>query len=84
VVTPECAAAVFNAIDADPGRKWRFQIERGHFDGDLGNNRRIALYAGALCDFFDPSQRPIDAMGRWESLMHEGVTTPDGEQVEPL
>ena len=84
VVDPACAAAVFNAIDADPGRKWRFLIDHGHHDGDTANNRRIALYARALCDFFDPSRAPIALMNRWEPLMHSGTTTPDGEAVEEL
>lgn len=76
IVSPECAAAVFNAIDADPGRKWRFLIQRGHGDGDTTNTRRIALYAQALCDFFDPQQTPIEAMSRWEPLMHDGLNPP--------
>lgn len=82
IVSPQCAAAVFNSIDADPGRKWRFLIERGHHDSDTTNNRRIALYAQALCDFFDPYQIPIQAMSRWEPLMHDGLTPPTG--VEPI
>lgn len=82
VVLPQCAAAVFNAIDADPGRKWRFLIDRGHHDTDTANNRRIALYARALCDFFDPQQTPIAAMSRWEPLMHDGLTPP--ADVEPI
>lgn len=81
VVAPECAAAVFNAIDADPGRKWRFLIEHGHFDGDVGTNRRIALYRRALCDFFDPDAAPIRSLDRWESVMHEGTRTPDGTEI---
>ena len=84
IVPPECAAAVFNAVDADPGRKWRFQIDDGHFDGDTANNRRIALFARSMCDFFDPDLRPIDAMGPWEPMMHAGFSTPEGEQVEAL
>jgi cephalosporin-C deacetylase-like acetyl esterase len=83
VVSPECAAAVFNAIDADPGRKWRFLIDQGHHDADTANNRRIALYARALCDFFDPYQTPIEAMSRWEPLTHDGLTPPaDIEAIE--
>lgn len=76
VVAPHCAAAVFNAIDADPGRKWRFIIDHGHHDGDTTNTRRIALYAKALCDFFDPGSVPIGSMKRWEPLMHAGLTPP--------
>ena len=82
VVAPECAAAVFNAIDADPGRKWRFLIDHGHCDGDTANNRRIALYARALCDFFDPHQSPMASMRRWEPLMHAGLTPPNGIEIE--
>lgn len=82
IVSPECSAAVFNSVDADPGRKWRFLIERGHHDGDHNNTRRIAMYARALCDFFDPHQRPIEAMSRWEPLMHGGLTPP--VDVDPI
>lgn len=82
VVSPECAAAVFNSIDADPGRKWRFLIEHGHHEGNTDNTRRIALFARALCDFFDPHQTPIDGMTRWEPLMHAGLGEPSG--VEPI
>lgn len=76
VVLPECAAAVFNAIDADPGRKWRFLIDQGHHEGDTSNMRRMALYRRALCDFFDPHQTPIESMTHWEGLMHGGLTPP--------
>lgn len=82
VVAPQCAAGVFNAIDADPGRKWRFIIEHGHHEGDTTHTRRIALYTMALCDFFDPGSAPIASMKRWEPLMHEGLTPPPG--VEPV
>jgi len=82
VVAPECAAAVFNSIDADPGRKWRFLIEHGHHEGDTSNNRRIALYRRALCDFFDPHRAPMEALKGWESLMHEGVTPPKGISID--
>ncbi len=81
IVAPECAAAVFNAIDADPGRKWRFLIDRGHSDGDRENTRRIALYARSLCDFFDPHSTPIRSMSRWEPLMHSGLTPPSGVEI---
>lgn len=67
VVPGEAAAAVYNAIEADPGRKWRMCIERGHVDGDVALTRRIATFNRALEDFFDPDQRPIDAMHTWDS-----------------
>jgi cephalosporin-C deacetylase-like acetyl esterase len=76
VVAPTTAAAVLNAIDSDPGRKWRFLIEQGHFEGDVGVNRRIAMYRRALCDFFDPGVAPIRSMKRWEPSMHRGTEVP--------
>ena len=82
IVSPKCAAAVFNAIDADPGRKWRFLIDQGHHDGDTTNNRRIALYARALCDFFDPRQRPMASLHRWDPLMHDGLAPPAGVRMD--
>jgi len=72
------AAAVFNAIDADPGKKWRFVVPFGHFEGGLANARRHALFEHAMIDFFDPSRRPIDSMARWEPILHTGVLSPDG------
>lgn len=81
VVPPHCAAAVFNSIDADPGRKWRFLIDHGHHDGDRATNRRIALYRRALCDFFDPDRAPIRSLDPWECLMHEGDRAPDGTEI---
>lgn len=81
VVPAQCAAAAFNAIDADPGKKWRFVIDHGHHDGDTHTNRRIALYRRALCDFFDPKRMPIHSMDRWERVMHEGTRTPDGDEI---
>ncbi len=81
VVPPHCAAAVFNSIDADPGRKWRLLIDHGHHDGDRATNRRIALYRRALCDFFDPDQTPIRSLDPWECLMHDGYRTPNGMEI---
>lgn len=78
VVPPGCAAAAFNSIDADPGRKWRFLIEYGHHGGDPKTNRRTVLFRRALCDFFDPGVLPIRAMDRWESIMHHGTRPPAG------
>lgn len=72
------AAAVFNAIDADPGRKWRFIVPYGHFDGGVANARRHALFERAMIDFFDPVHRPIDSMAPWEPILHEGISAPDG------
>ncbi len=63
------AAAVFNAIDADPGQKWRFCIPYGHRHGDTHNTRRVALFQQSLADFFDPSRCPMDSMSDWEPRM---------------
>ncbi|MBO6513964.1 MAG: alpha/beta fold hydrolase [Phycisphaerales bacterium] len=63
------AAAVFNAIDADPGNKWRFCVPYGHYSGDTHNTRRIATFGRVLNDFFDPSRLPMDSLDAWESEM---------------
>ena len=72
------AAAVFNAIDADPGRKWRFVVPYGHFEGSIANTRRHVLYERTLTDFFHPDRLPIDSMEHWEPILHQGITGPDG------
>lgn len=63
------AAAVYNAVDSDPGQKWRFCVPMGHRAGDTHNTRRVALFGKLLGDFFDPGRMPIDAMGEWEPEM---------------
>lgn len=78
VVPPECSAAVFNAIDADPGRKWRFVVPRSHCDLRGDNARRHALFEQARADFFDPACVPIESMTRWEPLLHNGLEPPGG------
>lgn len=70
------ASAVFNSIDADPGRKWRFAVPFGHFEGGLNNARRHALFERTLHDFLDPRQLPIESMSRWESVLHDGTKEP--------
>jgi len=67
------AAAVYNAIDADPGQKWRFCIPLGHCQGDTQSTRRVVTFHQALTDFFDPAQSPIDSMTEWESRMPMGT-----------
>jgi len=88
IVPAPTAAAVFNAIDADPARKWRFLVPYGHIDGGISNARRHALFERCMGDFFDPAQRPIRSMQPWEDLMHTGNRAPDGwspklAQAEP-
>lgn len=63
------SAAVFNAIDSDPGQKWRFCVPFGHRAGDIANTRRVALFGKALNDFFDPSRTPMESMAGWEAEM---------------
>jgi len=72
VAPAPAAAAVFNAIDADPGRKWRFCVPYGHRAGDTHNTRRVARFGKSLGDFFDPQRRPIDSMAGWETDMWLG------------
>lgn len=78
IVPAPTAAAVFNAIDADPARKWRYLTPYGHIDGGISNARRHALFERCMGDFFDPAQRPVDSMKAWEPLMHTGDHAPDG------
>ncbi len=72
------AAAAFNAIDADPGRKWRFVVPFGHFEGGIANARRHALFERTMIDFFNPSMLPIESMTPWEPILHDGIRGPDG------
>ena len=75
------AAAVFNAIEADPGRKWRFVVPYGHFDGGIANARRHALFERCLTEFFDPSHLPIESMTRWEPYLHDGAPSNEDQQI---
>jgi len=80
VVPAPAAAAVYNAIDSGPGRKWRFVVPYGHCpDAGIANARRHALYERAMVDFFDPARRPMDSMERWEPIMNDGDQGPNGE-----
>lgn len=78
IVPAPTAAAVFNAVDADPARKWRFLTPYGHIDGGISNARRHALFERCMGDFFDPAHRPIQSMQAWEPIMHAGDKAPDG------
>jgi cephalosporin-C deacetylase-like acetyl esterase len=78
IVPAPTAAGVFNAIDADPARKWRFLVPYGHIDGGISNARRHALYERCMGDFFDPARRPSETMHPWEHVMHSGDKAPDG------
>lgn len=76
IVPAPTAAAVFNAIDADPARKWRFLVPYGHIDGGITNARRHALFERCMVDFFEPDRRPIELMEAWEPVLHEGDRAP--------
>lgn len=78
IVPAPTAAAIFNAIDADPARKWRFLVPYGHIDGGISNARRHALFERCMADFFDPAQRPVELLAPWEAVMHTGDRAPDG------
>ncbi|MCC6677165.1 MAG: acetylxylan esterase [Phycisphaerales bacterium] len=66
------AAAVFNALGSDPGRKWRFVVPYGHFDGGLRPARRIALFERAREEFLDPARPVEESMKMWEPVMTGG------------
>ncbi len=83
IVPAPTAAAVFNAIDADPARKWRFLVPYGHIDGGITNARRHALFERCLADYFDPARRPIDLMEGWEPALHAGDDAPASDAPAP-
>ena len=62
VVPAPSAAAVFNALGSDPGRKWRFVTRYGHFDGGLADLRRHAQFEQAADAFLDPAADPEESM----------------------
>jgi len=66
VVAPRAAAALFNAINADPGRKWRVLVDQGHSEADYADKRRDAAYRRLERAFLDPGAAPIDTMGAWD------------------
>ncbi len=75
VVPAPAAAAVFNAIGADTGHKWRFVVPMGHSNGDLASARRHAEFEKCSLDFLDPSHSPQAGMRRW-------FGAPDGDAPE--
>ncbi|TVQ61569.1 MAG: hypothetical protein EA378_07365 [Phycisphaerales bacterium] len=81
VVPAPAAAAVFNALRADPGLKWRFVVPYGHFDGGLGAARRHALFERCRTAFLDPRRSPEESMGEWEPRLHHGDQGPPGETL---
>ncbi len=83
VVPAPAAAAVFNALGAEPGRKYRFVVPFGHADAGPANARRHALFRRCVTDFLDPSRRPRDSMRAWSGLLGAGEAQDEtGEQGE--
>lgn len=78
VVPAPTAAAVFNALAADPGRKWRFVTPFGHYDGGLRNARRHAMFDLAVDSFLDPTMSLPDSMCPWEPVLWSGERAPEG------
>ncbi len=80
VVPPPAAAAVFNALGAAPGWKWRFVTRTGHGSGHgaeaVADLRRHALCTRLTNEFLDPIEYPQELMKRWEPLLGEGVNPP--------
>lgn len=58
VVPAPAAAAVFNAMAGDPGRKWRYVTAYGHFDGGIADTRRHAAFERLVQEFLDPTREP--------------------------
>lgn len=77
VAPAPAAAAVFNALGSDTGRKWRFLVPYGHFDGGIANARRHALFQRCAADFLTPGARPRESMARWSGLLTAGERLPD-------
>lgn len=83
VVPAPSAAAVYNALGADPGRKWRFVVPEGHSEPSLACVRRHAIFDRCAADFLDPSRNPAQTMAEWESVLVEGSHAPTRE-VAPI
>lgn len=77
IVPAPAAAAVFNALGTDPGRRWRFVTPYGHFDGGLAHQRREVLFQRCLEDFLDPALDPAEAMAPWEPSLAGGERLPE-------
>ena len=62
VVPAPTAAAIFNALGSDPGRKWRHVTEFGHADGGMEDLRRHAEFERLIGEFLDPARRAREVM----------------------
>lgn len=76
-VPAPAAAALYNALAADPGRKWRFLVPEGHTAPSVACARRHALFRQCLLDFLDPARDPADAMAPWEPILDAGDRAPN-------
>lgn len=83
VVPAPSAAAVFNALGADPGRKYRFVVPVGHADAGAASARRHALFRRCAADFLDPARRARDGMRAWAALLGAGDPEEGAEQGVP-
>lgn len=72
IVPAPTAAAVFNALRVDPGRKWRFVVPHGHAETGNANARRHAAFERCMTDFLDPAREPIESMPGWIDRMKPG------------
>lgn len=76
VVPAPTAAAVYNALGSDPGRKWRFVTRYGHFDGGLADLRRHALFDRLAGEFLDPTADLESLMRTWAPVLRFGERPP--------
>lgn len=83
VVPAPTAAAVFNALGVDPGRKWRFIVPHGHAETGLANTRRHAEFERAIGDFLDPARAPEAAMADWEPRLNPSLQEPQDQPPRP-
>mgnify|MGYP006274153649 CR=1 FL=1 len=78
VVPARTAAAVFNALAADPGRKWRFVVPHGHAETGIANARRHAAFERLAQAFCDPDRRVEDVMAGSSDHLH--VSKPPSDE----
>lgn len=84
VVPAPTAAAIYNALGSDPGRKWRFVTRFGHFDGGLADLRRHALFERLAGAFLDPTENLDALMADWEPSLRFGDATPQKRVNGPV
>jgi len=77
VVPAPAAAAVFNALGAAPGWKWRFLVDYGHFDGGIADLRRHAMFERLSGEFLCPTVYPGALMQFWEPVLSAGQKPPE-------